>query len=111
MRATYELRKILVYFNGLVLNKEIHIAANFQKFDKLNNLTDEATQKAIANQMTAFVEWVNFCRRGNPKGKLIYFGAYARAEPIRMLLNHANVQFEDVRISFEQWGTLKAQMP
>jgi len=45
------------------------------------------------------------------KGTLTYFGVYARAEPIRMLLNHARVDFEDRRISFEEWGALKSQMP
>ena len=29
--------------------------------------------------------------------KLFYFGGYARGEVIRLLLNHAGVQFEDVR--------------
>ena len=44
-------------------------------------------------------------------GKLTYFGVYARAEPVRMLLAHAKVEFEDERITFEQWGALKATMP
>jgi len=58
MRATYELRKTMIFFNGLVLNKEVHISANYLKFDKELKLTDEATQKAITNQMTAFVDWI-----------------------------------------------------
>ena len=58
MRATYELRKTMIFFNGLVLNKEVHISANYLKFDKEVKLTDEATQKAITNQMTAFVDWI-----------------------------------------------------
>lgn len=33
--------------------------------------------------------------------KLMYFGVYARAEPIRMLLNLAKVKYEDDRVSFE----------
>jgi len=40
--------------------------------------------------------------------KLIYFGVYARAEPIRILLHHAKVEYEDKRISFEEWGALKS---
>ena len=31
-----------------------------------------------------------------------------RAEAIRMMLNHANVSFEDKRISMEEWPALKA---
>ena len=39
--------------------------------------------------------------------KLTYFPAYARAEPIRMLLNHANVKFTDNRIGFPEVASLK----
>ena len=64
MRATYELRKMMIFFNGLCLNKEVHISANYQKFDKDANLTDETTQKSIQSQMTAYTEWINFCQKG-----------------------------------------------
>ena len=39
-----------------------------------------------------------------PLPKLIYFPAYGKAEPIRMLLNHAGVQFEDVHINREEFN-------
>ena len=41
--------------------------------------------------------------------KLYYFNAYGRAEAIRMLLNKANVDFEDRRIEWgsEEWKALK----
>lgn len=31
--------------------------------------------------------------------KLIYFDIYGKAEPIRMMLNHAKIQFEDLRLA------------
>lgn len=34
-----------------------------------------------------------------------------RGEPIRMLLSHAKVKFEDKRISMEEWPSQKANMP
>ena len=40
--------------------------------------------------------------------KLLYFNLGGRAEHIRLLLNHAKVQFEDIRLSFEEFGKLKA---
>ena len=39
--------------------------------------------------------------------KLTYFGVYARAEPIRMLLDHAKVKYEDNRIGFPDMADLK----
>ena len=35
---------------------------------------------------------------------LFYFDLYGRAEPMRMLLNHAGVQFDDKRISNEEFA-------
>ena len=66
-RSVYELRKTLIFFNGLIINKDVFIGSNYLKFDKEGNLTDEATQKAIKSQMTAFSEWIDFCERGNKK--------------------------------------------
>ena len=40
--------------------------------------------------------------------KLTYFGAYARAETIRFLLDHAKVKYEDNRIGFGDLPGLKA---
>ena len=42
---------------------------------------------------------------------LHYFGVYARGEPIRMLLTHAGVPFNDDRITMEGWGAVKHTMP
>lgn len=42
--------------------------------------------------------------------KLHYFDAYGRAEPIRMLLNHAKVEFEDHRFGREEWPQVKTEL-
>ena len=40
--------------------------------------------------------------------KLYYFPLYGRAEPIRVLLAKAGVEYEDVRVPFAEWGPMKA---
>ena len=40
--------------------------------------------------------------------KVIYFNGYGKAEAMRMLLAHAKVEFEDVRINKEDWPKYKA---
>ena len=41
------------------------------------------------------------------KPRLYYFGIYGRAEGIRMLLWYAKVDYENIGLSFEQWGQAK----
>ncbi len=38
--------------------------------------------------------------------KLYYFDIYGRAEPARLLLTHSGVEFEDVRLTGEEFGAL-----
>ena len=42
--------------------------------------------------------------------KVIYFDGYGRAEAIRLLLKHAKVEFEDVRVTHADWPTKKAEL-
>ena len=44
-------------------------------------------------------------------GKLMYFPIYGRAEPSRMILNHAGVKFEDSHVQMADWGKVKPTVP
>ena len=41
--------------------------------------------------------------------KLYYFGIYGKVEPIRMLLSYAGAAFEDIRLTHEEFGKMKAR--
>ena len=43
------------------------------------------------------------------KPKLYYFEAKGRAEVIRMMFAVANVDFEDIRLTLDQWNEFKAR--
>ncbi|XP_070548535.1 glutathione S-transferase-like [Ptychodera flava] len=43
-----------------------------------------------------------------PKHRIIYFNARGRAEPSRLVLSAAGVEFEDIRFTSEEWETEKA---
>jgi len=45
------------------------------------------------------------------KYRLHYFDAMGAAEPLRLIFHAAKVDFEDVRISREQWPSVKATIP
>ncbi|XP_037032086.1 glutathione S-transferase-like [Bradysia coprophila] len=47
----------------------------------------------------------------NPKFKLSYFNVKALAEPIRLLFAYGGVDYEDIRVSQEEWAVLKPTMP
>ena len=44
--------------------------------------------------------------------RLVYFKAHGRVDAIRMLLNHAKVEFEDKQITPEEWmqGDIKKEL-
>merc|ERR1712045_637536 len=46
-----------------------------------------------------------------PKIKLTYFNAEGRAELTRMILAQAGVEFEDVRLTREEWAAMKPTSP
>merc|ERR1719313_3169716 len=43
--------------------------------------------------------------------KLTYFGLGIRAEPMRMALWHGKMEYEDERLTFEEFGARKASLP
>lgn len=46
-----------------------------------------------------------------PQYRLLYFNARGRAEHIRFIFAHAGIEYEDVRVTREQWVELKGRMP
>lgn len=58
-RAQYDLRKSLSCIDAMLLGKpEVFIGMAQTKFDADGKLTDEATRKILAMQMTAFEDWI-----------------------------------------------------
>lgn len=43
----------------------------------------------------------------NPKFKLSYFNVKALAEPIRLLFAYGGIEYEDVRVTQDEWAELK----
>lgn len=46
-----------------------------------------------------------------PKYKLLYFNSRGRAEPIRMIFAHCDVDFEDKRLTPDEWKEMKPSIP
>jgi chromate reductase len=59
-RMQYDLRKVLLYLNALVLAKpEVFIAMAQTKFDAgTGRCTDEVTRRFVTDQMVAFERWI-----------------------------------------------------
>jgi len=63
-RVQYDLRKVLLFMNAMVLAKpEVFISAVNTKFDANGQCTDETTRKFLADQMRAFERWIAGVRR------------------------------------------------
>ncbi len=58
-RVQYDLRKVLLFVDALVMIKpEIFIAAAATKFDAAGQCTDETTRRFVGKQMAAFETWI-----------------------------------------------------
>jgi chromate reductase, NAD(P)H dehydrogenase (quinone) len=63
-RSQYELRKIFVFLQGMVLQKpEVFIGVAQSKFDASGKLVDEATRKVMTDHMAAFGDWIQRVKR------------------------------------------------
>jgi chromate reductase len=59
-RVQYELRKVLLFVDAMVLSKpEIFIAHAASKFDTDGACIDEATRRLVTDQMAAFERWIH----------------------------------------------------
>lgn len=43
----------------------------------------------------------------NPKFKLSYFNVKALGEPIRLIFAYGGIEYEDIRVTQEEWAVLK----
>jgi chromate reductase len=63
-RVQYDLRKVLLFMNAMVLQKpEVFIGSANTKFDANRQCTDEGTRKFVTDQMSAFERWIQGVRR------------------------------------------------
>jgi len=60
----YDLRKVLLFLNAMVLAKpEVFIGLVNTKFDANRQCTDDSTRKLVGDQMRAFERWIQGVRR------------------------------------------------
>ena len=58
-RVQYDLRKVMLYLNAMVLVKpEVFIAQAATKFDAQGQCTDETTRRFVGDQLAAFERWI-----------------------------------------------------
>lgn len=58
-RVQYDLRKVLLFLNALVLAKpEVFIGGAAAKFDAAGECTDETTRRFVGDQMAALQRWI-----------------------------------------------------
>ncbi|WP_235823580.1 NADPH-dependent FMN reductase [Azohydromonas sediminis] len=58
-RVQYDLRKVLLYLDAMVLAKpEVFIGMAATKFDAEGRCTDETTRRFVGDQMAAFERWI-----------------------------------------------------
>lgn len=63
-RLQYDLRKVLLFLNAMVLAKpEVFIGMAQTKFDADGKCTDETTRKFAGDQMVAFERWIAGVKR------------------------------------------------
>lgn len=64
-RVQYELRKVMLFLNALVLAKpEVFIGGAAGKFDAASGAcTDDTTRRFVTDQMAAFERWIAAARR------------------------------------------------
>jgi chromate reductase len=63
-RLQYDLRKVLLFLNAMVLAKpEVFIGVAQTKFDADGKCTDETTRKFAGDQMLAFEKWIAGVKR------------------------------------------------
>jgi chromate reductase, NAD(P)H dehydrogenase (quinone) len=68
-RSQYDLRKVLLFMNAMVLMKpEVFIGSAASKFDRSGQCTDEPTRRAVADQMVALGDWIARVGRMNAPG-------------------------------------------
>lgn len=65
-RVQYDLRKVLLFMNTMVLMKpEVFIGGAAAKFDAQGRCTDAPTREFVGKQMAAFERWIGQVRRMN----------------------------------------------
>lgn len=65
-RSQYDLRKVMLFMNALVLQKpEIFIGLAQTKFDASGKCTDEATRKIVTDFMGSFKDWIGRVKKMN----------------------------------------------